>query len=94
MDIPTKLWNSWRGRTQDVGDSTYRSKWLVEMAEYFEENPQVNGFIRSGITGALDGVDGNNSESEPEESEESEEEESEESEEQNEESKESDEDIV
>ena len=48
------------------------AKWLVEMAEHFEENPQiiVNGFIRSGITGALDGVD---SESEPEESEESEE---------------------
>ena len=32
------------------------AKWLVEMAEYLSDNPQfvVNGFIRSGITGALD----------------------------------------
>ena len=32
------------------------AKWLVQMAEYFEENPQiiVNGFIRAGIAGALD----------------------------------------
>ena len=30
---------------------------MVEMAEYFAENPQiiVNGFIKAGITGALDG---------------------------------------
>ena len=35
------------------------AKWLVKMAEYIAENPQliVNGFIRSGITGALDGCD-------------------------------------
>jgi len=33
------------------------AKWMVEMAEYFAENPQiiVNGFIRAGIAGALDG---------------------------------------
>ena len=33
------------------------AKWLVEMADYISGNPQmiVNGFIRSGITGALDG---------------------------------------
>lgn len=32
------------------------AKWLVEMADYIAENPQfiVNGFIRSGITPALD----------------------------------------
>ena len=32
------------------------AKWLVEMAEYISSNPQmiVNGFIRSGISGALD----------------------------------------
>lgn len=31
------------------------AKWLVEMAQYFVDNPQiiVNGFIKSGITGAL-----------------------------------------
>ena len=31
------------------------AKWLVEIAEHFADNPQiiVNGFIRSGITGAL-----------------------------------------
>ncbi len=31
------------------------AKWLVEMAQYFEDNPQiiVNGFCRSGITDAL-----------------------------------------
>ena len=30
------------------------AKWLVEMAKYFEDNPTiiVNGFLRSGITGA------------------------------------------
>ena len=32
------------------------AKWMVEMAEYFAENPQitVNGFVRTGIAGALD----------------------------------------
>ena len=34
------------------------AKWLVEMADYISDNPQfiVNGFIRSGITDALDGT--------------------------------------
>ena len=34
------------------------AKWLVEMADYISDNPQfiVNGFVRSGITGTLDGV--------------------------------------
>ena len=34
------------------------AKWLVDMAEYLSDNPQiiVNGFIRSGIPGALDGL--------------------------------------
>ena len=33
------------------------AKWLVDMAAYISSNPQivVNGFIRSGISGALDG---------------------------------------
>ena len=33
------------------------AQWLMQMFEHFENNPQiiVNGFIRSGITGALDG---------------------------------------
>ncbi len=33
------------------------AKWLVDMATYISDNPQmiVNGFIRFGITGALDG---------------------------------------
>lgn len=33
------------------------AKWMVEMAAYFGENPQiiVNGFLKSGIAGALDG---------------------------------------
>ena len=33
------------------------AKWMVEMAEYFAENPQivVNGFVKAGIAGALDG---------------------------------------
>ena len=33
------------------------AKWLVEMAEYFADNPKiiVNGFVRAGITAALDG---------------------------------------
>ena len=32
------------------------AKWLVDMASYISDNPQfiVNGFIRAGITGALD----------------------------------------
>ena len=32
------------------------AKWLVQMAEYFSENPQliVNGFVKAGIAGALD----------------------------------------
>ena len=34
------------------------AKWLVQMAEYFADNPQiiVNGFIRAGIASALDHV--------------------------------------
>ena len=30
---------------------------MVEMAEYFADNPQiiVNGFVKAGIAGALDG---------------------------------------
>ena len=33
------------------------AKWLVQMAEYFTDNPQiiVNGFVKAGITAALDG---------------------------------------
>ena len=33
------------------------ASWMVEMAKYFGENPQivVNGFIKPGIPGALDG---------------------------------------
>ena len=33
------------------------AKWLVQMAEYFADNPQiiVNGFVKAGITAALDG---------------------------------------
>lgn len=33
------------------------TKWMVEMAEYFSENPQiiVNGFVKAGIAGALGG---------------------------------------
>ena len=32
------------------------AKWLIQMAEYLADNPQiiVNGFLRAGITGALD----------------------------------------
>lgn len=43
------------------------AKWLVEMAKYFEDNPMiiVNGFIRSGITGALDGVETDSMDDEP-----------------------------
>ena len=35
------------------------AKWLVDMASYIADHPKiiVNGFIRSGITGALDGVE-------------------------------------
>ena len=35
------------------------AKWLVDMASYVSENPQfiINGFIRSGITGALDALE-------------------------------------
>lgn len=57
---------------KEVGGS-----WLVEMAEYFESNPQiiVNGFIRSGITRALDGdMDSEAEESEQESGTESEQE--------------------
>ena len=34
------------------------AKWMVEMSEYFAANPQiiVNGFVKAGITGALDRV--------------------------------------
>ena len=34
------------------------AKWLVDLAEYMSDNPQiiVNGFIRSGIPGAVDGL--------------------------------------
>lgn len=34
------------------------AKWLVDMAEYISSNPRfiVNGFLKSGITGAIDGV--------------------------------------
>ncbi len=58
------------------------AKWLVELTEYMAENPQivVNGFIKTGITAALDGmedgedsdleVDANCSDSEDEEFEE------------------------
>ena len=48
------------------------AKWLVEMAEYFADNPLiiVNGFIRSGITGALDGDMEEQEESEVEDEEE------------------------
>ena len=32
------------------------AKWLVEVANYFAQNPQmvVNGFVRAGITGVYD----------------------------------------
>ena len=34
------------------------AEWLVNMAEYISRNPQfvVHGFLKSGITGTLDGV--------------------------------------
>ena len=33
-----------------------RAKWLVEVPQHFSENPHiiVNGYIKSGIAGALD----------------------------------------
>lgn len=33
------------------------ARWMVEMAEYFNDNPQiiVNGFVKAGIAGAVDG---------------------------------------
>ena len=33
------------------------AKWIVELADYFGENPQilVNGFVKAGIVQALDG---------------------------------------
>ena len=33
------------------------AKWMVEMAEYFGENPQivVNDFVKAGLAGALGG---------------------------------------
>ena len=38
------------------------AKWLVKMAEYLADNPHfiVNGFRKSGIPGALDGLDEQN----------------------------------
>lgn len=38
------------------------AKWLVDMATYISNNPQMiaNGFIHSGITGALDGKETDN----------------------------------
>ncbi len=35
------------------------AKWLVEMAEYISDNPQfiANGFIRSRIPGAIEGIE-------------------------------------
>ena len=35
------------------------SKWIVDMHDYIADNPQfiVNGFVRAGISGALDGLD-------------------------------------
>jgi len=43
------------------------AKRLVEIAKYFEDNPMiiVNGFIRSGVTGALEGVEDDSVEDEP-----------------------------
>lgn len=34
------------------------AEWIVDMAEYISQNPTflVNGFIKSGITGALEGI--------------------------------------
>ena len=56
------------------------AKWLVEMADYFAENPLiiVNGFMKAGITPALDG-DFEEEEEEEEESEVDDEEEDDES---------------
>lgn len=43
------------------------AKRLVEMAKYFKDNPMiiVNGFICSGVTGALEGVEDDSVEDEP-----------------------------
>ena len=40
------------------------AKWMVQMAEYFADNPQiiVNGFVRSGLTGSLNGQRNENEE--------------------------------
>ena len=34
------------------------AKWLVDMVDFIQDNPQfiVNGFIKAGILGAIDGV--------------------------------------
>ena len=42
------------------------AKWLEQMAKYFAENPKiiVNGFVKAGITAALDGLDEERPESE------------------------------
>ena len=42
------------------------AEWFVQMAEYIAENPSflVNGFIASGITGAIDGIAASDSEDE------------------------------
>ena len=47
------------------------AKWMVQMAEYLSDNPQfiVNGFIRSGISKALDGYDDRDSEESDQDSE-------------------------
>ena len=44
----------------DLGSAVVKeksAKWLVELYDYMASNPQiiVNGFIKTGITGALDG---------------------------------------
>ena len=48
------------------------AKWLVDMASYISNNPQmiVNGFIHSGIAGALDGQEMTDDVVEPEDSQE------------------------
>ncbi len=45
------------------------AKWLMKMAEYLADNPQftVNGFRRSGISGALDGLEESEEQSEGDE---------------------------
>ena len=41
----------------NLGLPEFGAKWLVDMSSYISNNPQliVNGFIRSGIAGALNG---------------------------------------